>query len=82
MNMRTGGFEYLDENRHDKSFNGPWTWFKLQDHATLSKTKNVYLVTYIVSENAVDNAEINHIIKYFIKAKRVNNPFAQVAWRI
>ena len=72
-------FEDLDENRHDKSFDGPWAWFKLQDRSKLSKTKqsNVYLVTYSVSENAGDKTEINHKIKYLIKAKSVNNPFSQ-----
>ncbi len=72
-------FEDLDENRHDKSFDGPWAWFKLQDRSKLSKTKqsNVYLVTYTVSENAGGQAEINHKIKYLIKAKSVNNPFSQ-----
>jgi type VI secretion system protein ImpL len=72
-------FEDLDGNRHDKSFDGPWAWFKLQDRSTLSKTKqsNVYLVTYTVSENAGDEAAINHKIQYLIKARSVNNPFSQ-----
>jgi len=72
-------FEDLDENRHEKSFEGPWAWFKLQDRSKLSKTKqsNVYQVTYEVIENGGNNARINHTIKYLIKAKSVNNPFGQ-----
>lgn len=72
-------FENLDEKRHDNSFDGPWAWFKLQDHAKLTKTKqsNVYLVTYSVSEDVENESEINHKIKYLIKARSVNNPFGQ-----
>ena len=72
-------FEDLDEKRHDKSFDGPWAWFKLQDRAKLSKTKksNVYQVTYSVSEGGENEAKINHKMKYLIKARSVNNPFGQ-----
>ncbi len=72
-------FEDLDEKRHDKSFDGPWAWFKLQDRSKLSKTKqsNVYLVTYTVPESAGEETKISHTIKYLIKAKSVNNPFGQ-----
>ncbi len=68
-------FEDLDGNRHDKSFDGPWAWFKLHDSSKLSKTKksNVYLVTYSVP----GNDSVDHEIKYMIKAKSVNNPFGQ-----
>ena len=72
-------FEDLDENRHEKSFDGPWAWFKLQDSSKLSKTKqsNVYQVTYAVVERGGSATDINHSIKYLIKAKSVNNPFGQ-----
>jgi type VI secretion system protein ImpL len=79
-------FEDLDENRHEKTFDGPWAWFKLQDRSKLKKTRksNVYLVTYTVTE-LVDNKDrnknkitkVSHSIKYLIKAKSVNNPFSQ-----
>jgi len=79
-------FEDLNEDRHEKTFDGPWAWFKLQDRSKLTKTKksNVYLVNYVVSEmiddrdrqtNKISNAK--HSIKYLIKAKSVNNPFSQ-----
>ncbi|RDH83836.1 MAG: type VI secretion system membrane subunit TssM [endosymbiont of Galathealinum brachiosum] len=79
-------FEDLDEDRHERAYDGPWAWFKLQDRSKLKKTKksNVYLVTYSVTE-LVDNknkgknkiTKIKHNIKYLIKAKSVNNPFSQ-----
>ena len=79
-------FEDLDDNRHEKTFDGPWAWFKLQDRSRLKKTKksNVYLVTYSVTE-LVDNksraankiTKLNHNIKYLIKARSVNNPFSK-----
>lgn len=71
-------FEDLNEDRHERSFDGPWAWFKLQDKSKLSKTKksNVYLVSYVVPESSGDRTK-NHTIKYLIKAKSVNNPFSQ-----
>ena len=79
-------FEDLDEDRHEKVFDGPWAWFKLQDRSKIQKTRksNVYLVTYVVTE-LVDNkdkeknkiSKVKHNIKYLIKAKSVNNPFSQ-----
>ena len=72
-------FEDLNEERHEKTYDGPWAWFKLQDKSKLSKTKksNVYLVNYEVSEDRGSSARIDHSIKYLIKAKSVNNPFGQ-----
>lgn len=69
-------FEDLNEDRHEKTFSGPWAWFKLQDRSNIKKTKksNVYVATYGVTER-VGNKKIQHTIKYLIKAKSVNNPF-------
>jgi len=77
-------FEDTGEDRHEKTFDGPWAWFKLQDRARIKKTKksNVYLATYTVTE-LVDNkdrnknkiSKVNHSIQFLIKAKSVNNPF-------
>jgi len=79
-------FEDVDEDRHEKTFDGPWAWFKLQDRSRLKKTRksNVYLVTYAVTE-LVDNrnkgknkiTKIKHNMKYLIKAKSINNPFSK-----
>ncbi len=77
-------FEGLDGRRHEKAFDGPWAWFKLQDQSKLMKTKksNVFLVSYEIPEirsvgDSVRNKKILHKITYLIKAKSVNNPFSQ-----
>ncbi len=71
-------FEDLDENHHEKTFDGPWAWFRLQNSSGLQKTRksNVYLATYTVNERR-GNGTIKHTAKYLIKAKSVNNPFGQ-----
>lgn len=74
-------FEDLEEREHSKNYEGPWAWFRLQDHSVLKKTRksNVYLVTYNLGK---DNSNINshqiaHAVTYQIKAKSVNNPFSK-----
>lgn len=64
-------FEDLDEREHSKDYQGPWAWFRLQDHSVLKKTRksNVYLVTYDLDKDT------SHKVTYQIKAKSVNNPF-------
>jgi type VI secretion system protein ImpL len=73
-------FEDLDENYHEKSFEGPWAWFRLQEESKLTKTNqaNVFLVNYTVQDWA-DNktAIIKRTIQYLIRAKSVNNPFSE-----
>lgn len=70
-------FEGLDDNHHEKSYEGPWAWFRLQDKSKLVRTKksNVYLVTYEVIERRANSTKTRHNIKFLIKAKSVNNPF-------
>jgi len=77
-------FEDVNEDRHEKSFDGPWAWFKLQDNARIKKTRksNVYLATYTVTELVDDRnrstnkiSKKHHSIQFLIKAKSVNNPF-------
>ena len=34
-------FEDLDEDRHERAYDGPWAWFKLQDRSKLKKTKKI-----------------------------------------
>ncbi len=64
-------FEDLDGNHHERSFEGPWAWLKLQDQSRVSKTQqsNTYLVEYSVPDL--------HIMKFLIKAKSFNNPFSR-----
>ena len=74
-------FEDLDEREHSKNYDGPWAWFRLQDHSILQKTKksNVYLVTYNIDKNVerVGTQKLAHAVTYQIKAKSVNNPFSK-----
>ncbi len=75
-------FEDLDEREHYKDFDGPWAWFRLQDHSVLRKTRksNVYLVTYnLKKENkgSSNSNKVTHTVTYQIKARSVNNPFSK-----
>lgn len=72
-------FDDLEDKRHEKSFDGPWAWFKLQDQSSLKKTSksNVYMATYEVIEKIQGGATYSHNIKFLIKAKSVNNPFSR-----
>lgn len=74
-------FEDLDEREHSKDYDGPWAWFRLQDHSVLKKTRksNVYLVTYNINkgESRAGSQQIAHAVTYQIKAKSVNNPFSK-----
>ncbi|MCP4492608.1 MAG: type VI secretion system membrane subunit TssM [Gammaproteobacteria bacterium] len=67
-------FEDLDDNNHEKSFEGPWAWLRLQDQSKVSTTQqsNVYLVEYLVGSSGKP-----HSMKFLIKAKSINNPFSQ-----
>lgn len=68
-------FEDLDGGLHQKSFEGPWSWFHLQDQSAIYKTKksNVFRVVF----NAPDsNGGSPHKIEYLVQAKSVNNPFS------
>ena len=70
-------FEDLNEREYSKDFDGPWAWFRLQDHSVLKKTSksNVYLVTYNVKREI--DEKVAHAVTYKIKAKSVNNPFSK-----
>lgn len=75
-------FEDLEEREHSKNYEGPWAWFRLQDHSVLKNTSksNVYLVTYNVNKDKSDEIrkqDITHQVTYEIKAKSVNNPFSK-----
>ena len=73
-------FEDLNENRHEKSFDGPWAWFRLQDASKIAKTKkaNVFLVSYSVTEkDDGKKADVKYDIIFSIKAESVDNLFGQ-----
>lgn len=67
-------FEDLDRRIHSQSYTGPWSWFRLQDEASLQSTSqsNVYRITFKVNEQGSGN---QHQVVYELKAKSVNNPF-------
>ena len=67
-------FEDLDGNNHEKSFEGPWAWLRLQDQSKVSKTQqsSTYLVEYNINDGGT-----SHTMKFLIKAKSINNPFSQ-----
>lgn len=72
-------FEDLSENHFEKSYDGPWAWFRLQDHSRLRSTQksNVYMVSYFVNERGSGGSDTKHKIDYLIKAKSVDNPFGE-----
>lgn len=72
-------FEDLDERESSKNYEGPWAWFRLQDHSVLKKTRksNVYLVTYKIRKPGSRGNDLAHAVTYQIKAKSVNNPFSK-----
>ena len=72
-------FEDLEKKRHEKTFDGPWAWFRLIEQSKLIKTNksNIYQVTFNVTEQSGKGEPYNHNIKYLIKAKSGNNPFSQ-----
>lgn len=67
-------FQDRQDRLHDKTYNGPWAFFRLQDDATLSKTKqaNIYQVEY-----SIKDADGKRSIRYLLKADSVNNPFTR-----
>lgn len=74
-------FEDLNDQQHSLTFEGPWSWFRLQDRSNLSKTPvaNVYLATYSVPDgNHGGNDRVkptgNHTVRYEIKSQSANNP--------
>ncbi|WP_096086448.1 type VI secretion system membrane subunit TssM [Agaribacterium haliotis] len=67
-------FEDLDERNHDRSYTGPWAWFRLMDDSRIEKTaqSNIYRITFSLDQ---DEAGATYQITYQGRAKSVNNPF-------
>lgn len=63
-------FEDLSGRLHDKTYAGPWSWFKMIDHANIQKTSrsNVYKLTFSVAD---------HQIQYEARVKSINNALKQ-----
>lgn len=71
-------FQDLNDVLHDKSYSGPWSWFRLIDASSIGKTNraNVYRLTFTVDETGSSET---HSIVYEAKAASVNNPI-QSGW--
>jgi len=67
--------EDLNGVLHEKTYSGPWAWFRLMDASNIQRTSksNVYRITFTARRNA--SAE-QHKIIYEGKTKSVNNPLS------
>jgi type VI secretion system protein ImpL len=74
-------FEGLDGEQYFKTYEGPWSWFKLLADSRVQPTEstNIYLVTFKVAETTAGSGggsrEAGRTISYEIRAKSVKNPF-------
>jgi len=75
-------FEDLHGKQYSTSYEGPWAWFRLQDHARISRTagSGIYLATLgipdgLQHEDAYENDPNKHVISFEIKPKSIYNPF-------
>lgn len=66
-------FEDLNEHLHDKTYTGPWAWFRLMEDADVKSTSssNVYQITFTMPNRDGDAFKI----VYEGKARSVDNPF-------
>ena len=64
-------FENLEGGTYDKSYNGPWAWFRLMDQSKVERTNksNVYRINFSSDDNAYQ-------MVYQGKVKSINNPFS------
>ncbi|WP_075188036.1 type VI secretion system membrane subunit TssM [Teredinibacter haidensis] len=67
-------FEGVDDSVFDKTYVGPWAWFRLMDASSIKKTSrsNVYELTFQVDDQGEGHSRS---IVYEGRAKSVNNPF-------
>jgi len=68
-------FEGLNGAYTDRSYVGPWAWFRLMDESDIKQTaqSNIYLITF--SLGSTDGSNTQRTIVYEGKATSVNNPF-------
>jgi len=66
--------EDIDGNLHEKTYSGPWAWFRLMDASNVKRTSrsNVYRISFSASRTAGGE---RHTIVYEGKTKSINNPF-------
>ncbi|WP_188151047.1 type VI secretion system membrane subunit TssM [Teredinibacter waterburyi] len=68
-------FEDVDDRSYERTFTGPWAWFRLMDASDLKNTtrSNVYQITFRVGDARDPDSRS---IVYEGRAKSVKNPFA------
>lgn len=68
-------FEDVKGIQFDKSFTGPWAWFRLMDASTIKSTpqSNIYLITF-AHETGAAATNLRQIV-YEGRANSVHNPF-------
>ncbi len=69
-------FEDLNGTQYDRSFHGPWAWFRLLDSSFVQKTSQstTYLVTFSAGDERGTQRDA-HKITYEVKTKSVDSPF-------
>ncbi len=68
-------FEDLNGTEYDRSFHGPWAWFRLLDASYVEKTSQstTYWVTFSAGDERGTSRDA-HKIAYEVKTKSVDNP--------
>lgn len=66
--------EDLEGNVHERTYSGPWAWFRLMDASNIQRTSksNVYRITFTANRTNSDP----HKIVYEAKTKSINNPLS------
>ena len=69
-------FEDLDGVLHQKTYHGPWAWFRIMDSSSVEKTNksNVYRITFVAAKPGAPAGKERRIT-YEGRAKSFNNPF-------
>lgn len=71
-------FEDLNGATNDRSYTGPWAWFRLMDDSDIKQTaqSNIYLITFTLGASNSNGAnKAAHKIIYEGKATSIHNPF-------
>jgi type VI secretion system protein ImpL len=71
-------FEGLDGEQAYKTYEGPWSWFKLLGDSKIQSAggTSIYLVTFRVADTGAGGGRGNtHSVTYEIRAKSAKNPF-------
>jgi type VI secretion system protein ImpL len=69
-------FEDLNNTAYDRTYNGPWAWFRLMDDAEIKPAaqSNVYWITFRAEQSGGGSGK-NREIVFEGKASSIHNPF-------